>query len=250
MFRSMLSLFILFSLSAQAQKMQTYESTWSNKVEVDGNFSEWGDSLLYYFGDQDLHYSFANDDTYLYVAIRVENKDKQIQAVFNGIKISISPDGKKKEGLHLTFPLPDRAALRALSNQEFDKPKDLRKGAISAVRAYYVEGFPGILDGPVSLDNSYGIKASVLIDSADHLCYESAIRLDQLGSTIKSGLAINLKINGLIRTQYNVSSPMRSRRGSSYGGYNGYGYDQRPRSVMQSREEPGVWQYLHLATKP
>lgn len=223
---------------------------WANKIEVDGDLTEWRDSLTHYFSDQDLHYSFANDNDYLYVAIRVKNKDKQIQAVFNGFKISIGPDNKKKEPASLTFPLPERAALRALSNQEFNKPEDLRKEAISAIRAYYVRGFPDILDGPVSLDNNYGIKAAVLIDSADYLCYESAIRLDQLKlPSQESGIAINLKINGLIRTQYTTASPMRSRRGSPYG-YDPYGYDQRPRSVMQTREEPGVWLNLHLATRP
>lgn len=250
MIRSTFFIFFLFALSAQAQKMQTLESTWANKVEVNGDLTEWGDSLMYYFSDQDLHYSFANDSTYLYVAIRVKNKDKQIQAVFNGFKITMGLDSKKKEAPSLTFPLPDRAALRALSNQEFNKPEDLRKGAISTVRAYYVHGFSAILNGPISLDNNYGIKAAVLIDSADYLCYESAIRLDQLNlPNQESSFAINLKINGLIRTQYNVTSPMRSRRGSSYG-YDPYGYDQRPRSVTRSREELGVWQYLHLATKP
>lgn len=251
MIRSTFFLFFVFAFSsAQAQKIQTLKSTWANKVDINGDLTEWGDSLAYYFNDQDLHYSFANDDTYLYVAIRVKNKDKQIQAVFNGFKISIGPDSKKKEAPSLTFPLPDRAALRALSNQEFEKPEDLRKGAISTIRAYYVRGFSAILDGPVSLDNNYGIKAAVSIDSADYLCYESAIRLDQLNlPNQESGFPINLKINGLIRTQYNVTSPMRSRRGSPYG-YDPYGYDQRPRSVTRSREEPGVWQYLHLATRP
>ncbi len=251
MIKSTLLLFFLFALSAaQAQKMPVMQSNWANNVVVNGKLNEWGDTLTHYFEDQDLYYSFANDDTYLYVAIRVKNKDKQMQAVLNGFRMTINRDGKKKVGPSLTFPVPDRAALRALSNQEFNKPEDLRKGALSAIRAYYVQGFSSILDGPISLDNSYGIKAAVLIDSTDQLCYESAIRLDQLNLPNQiDGFAINLKINGLIRTQYNVTSPMRSRRGSPYG-YDPYGYDQRPRSVIQNRDEPGTWQYLQLAPKP
>jgi hypothetical protein len=248
MIRISFLLCFFFTLSAQAQKTQTVESNWLNKVEIDGDLSEWGDSLTYYFSNQDLHYSFANDDTYLYVAIRVKNKDKQIQAVFNGFKISLNISGKKKEGPSLTFPLPDRAALRALSNQEFNKPEDARVGAINTIRAYYAQNFPTILDGPISLDNNYGIKAAVLIDSADNLCYESAIRLDQLGLPIhQTGFAINIKINGLIRTQYTNSNTMRNQRGYPYG-YGGY--DQRPRTIIQSREEPGIWQYLNLVTNP
>lgn len=238
-----------FALSAYAQKSQTIESNWNNNVEINGDLSEWGDSLSYYFSDQDLQYSFANDDTYLYIAIRVKNKDKQIQAVFNGFKISFNLNGKKKEGPSLTFPLPDRAALRALVSQEFNRPKDPREGAINTIRAYYVQNFPTILDGPISLDNNYGIKASVLIDSADHLCYESAIRLDQLNlPSQQSVFAINVKINGVIRSQYTNSNTM-GRRGYPYG-YGYGGYNQRPRTIIRDREEPGIWQNLKLSTNP
>ena len=250
MIRICFLLCFLFALTAHAQKNQTVESKWSNQIEVDGNLSEWGDSLSYYFANQDLHYSFANDDTYLYIAIRVKDKDKQIQAIFNGFKISLNPSGKKKEGPSLIFPLPDRAALRALSNQEFDKPKDTRKGIMNTFRAYYVQNFPAILDGPISLNNNYGIKASVLVDSSDNLCYESAIRLDQIGlSSREKSFAINIKINGLIRTQYINSRSMRNRRGSPYG-YGCGGYDQRPQSILREREEAGIWQNLNLATNP
>src|SRR5690554_1928370 len=203
MIRISFLLCFLFALSAQAQKMQPLESKWANQVDIDGDLSEWGDSLSYYFSDQDLKYSFSNDDTYLYIAILVKNHDKQIQVAFNGFKVSIDPNGKKKEGPSLSFPLPDRAALRALASQEFDKPEDPRVAALQTIRAYYVRNFPSILDGPISLDNNYGIRAAVLIDSTDQLSYESAIRLDQLGlSNNQTDFTINIKINGLIHTQY------------------------------------------------
>lgn len=238
----------LFTLSAQAQKMPPIESKWAKQVDIDGDLSEWKDSLSYYFSDQDLRYSFSNDDKYLYIAIQVKSNEKQIQAAFNGFKVSIDPKGKKKEGPSLTFPLPDRAALRALASQEFNKPEDLREAALQSIRAYYVQNFPSILDGPISLDNNYGIKAAVLIDSTNQLCYESAIRLDQLGlSKNQNDFTINIKINGLIRTQYTEPNAMRNQRGYPYG----YGiYDQRPSVITRNREEPGVWQHLKLATNP
>src|SRR5690606_24348653 len=114
--------FIMGSLSLQAQKNQTLSNTWNNGVKIDGDLSEWGDSLTYYFSDQDLHYSISNDDQYLYVAIKVKNKDKQTQAAFNGFALTINKDGKKKDGPSFSFPIPDRSALRALSNQEFNVP--------------------------------------------------------------------------------------------------------------------------------
>lgn len=238
-------------LSANAQKNVAIVSTWCQDIQIDGKLLEWGDSLSFYFKDQDLHYSFANDDEYLYVAIRVKNNDRQVQAAFNGFNITINTDGKKKEGPILIFPLPDRSALRALSNQEFSQATDIRKGALSTIRAFYVKNFPNILNGPISLENNYGIRASVQIDSADNLCYEGAIRLDQLKLQPKQdSFAVNVKINGIVKTQYTSHDPMRNNRRNPYhyGIYNPY--DNRTRTIIQNKEEPGIWQIVRLAEKP
>ena len=243
-------LFPIF-LPLKAQKNLVTESTWRTDIKVDGELSEWGDSLSHYFKEQDIYYSFANDGEYLYVAIRVENQDRQVQAVFNGFNIQVNSDGKKREGSMLIFPLPDRAALRALSNEEFKENTNVRVGALSTVRAYFVKNYPTILNGPISLENNYGIQASVKIDSADHLCYESAIRLDQLKLKPTQGsFAINIKINGIIKTEVTAYEPANSYRRNpyNYGGYNPYA--NRSRTYIQNKEEPGIWQILQLATKP
>lgn len=247
---SILFFLLPFFLSTNAQKNLEIKSTWHTTIEVDGNLAEWGDSLSHYFKEQDIHYSFANDKEYLYVAIKVKNQDRQVQAVFNGFNIQINTDGKKREGSMLIFPLPDRAALKALSNEEFKENSDVRVGALSTIRAYFVKNYPDILNGPISLENNYGIRASVRIDSADNLSYESAIRLDQLKlQPNQDNFAVNLKINGMIQTQVTAHEPMNSYRRNpyNYGIYNPYG--TRSRTYIQNKEEPGIWQILHLAKK-
>lgn len=230
--------------------MQPVESTWADKIQIDGRLNEWGDSLTHYFPDQDLRYSFANDDEYLYIAIQVKNKEKQIQTVFNGLTIEINPDGKKKQGSSLIFPVPERSALRALSEQEFNTSKDPIAMALSSIRALYVHGFPSILDGQISRDNTYGIKAEVLIDSTDILSYESVIPLSRLDLPDNTaGFAINVRINGLIRTQYTESDRRGNYRNSPYG-YGGYGYPPRSRTITRERQETGIWLYLNLAKQP
>lgn len=237
---------------AHAQKKQAHSSIWNTNIDIDGNHNEWGDSLDYYYEKQDLHYSFANDDEFLYVAIKVKDKTQQIQATFNGFSVTINPENKKKEAIKVTFPVPDRAAIRALNSQEFDKPTDVRKAALSAVRALYVDGFADILSGTISLDNNYGIKAKAQIDSTDHLIYECAIQLKQLNLLPKQQtIAVNVKINGLIKTQYTAYDNNRYNRnpyGYGYGGYNPYG--RQGRTVIGSKEEPGVWQDVKLAQRP
>lgn len=246
----LLLFFSFITLSANAQKVKPVESTWADKIQIDGQLNDWGDSLTHYFPDQDLRYSFANDDEYLYIAVQVKNKEKQIQTAFNGLTIEINPDGKKKQGPSLIFPIPERSAIRALSEQEFNTTKDPIRMALSSVRALYIFGFPSILDGQISLDNTYGIKAEVLIDSTNILSYESVIPLSRLNLPKNTnGFAINIRINGLIRTQYTESDRRGNYRNSPYG-YGGYGYPPRSRTITRERQEPGVWQYLNLAVQP
>src|SRR3546814_13874898 len=86
-----------FASIAFAQRIQSETIHWADSIQIDGRLNEWGDSLAYYFEDQDLQYSIANNHEFLYIAIRVKDKQKQIQACFNGFNVMINNSGKKKE---------------------------------------------------------------------------------------------------------------------------------------------------------
>jgi len=223
--------------------MSQETSQWVDAVQIDGVLNEWGDSLTYYFEDQDLYYSVANNEDFLFVTIRVKDRQKQIQACLNGFDIMVNKTGKRKEGPALTFPLPNRAALRSIDNR-YEEVKDIRIKTLNAVRAFHVKGFPAILDGPISLENNYGIQAAAKIDSSDNLCFEGALRLDQLGLTNGKPFALNIKINGIVKLNYTSAGSMNQRRRYPYG------YSDYPRTRVVSREEPGAWHLFSLASKP
>ncbi|WP_134089702.1 hypothetical protein [Olivibacter sp. XZL3] len=217
-------------------------------VQIDGDLSDWGDSLRYYYEKQDLQFEIANDERQLYVAMRVKDPSWQMQALHQGFNLVINKDGKKKDGASITFPVPDRESLRALAAMDKDeRPADMRQGVLNAVRAVFVSGMADVVDGPVSLENNYGIKAAVSIDSLDAVCYEAVIPFDRLGLTPSNNkeTAFNVKINGIVMRTVGGGRPM-GRYG--YGGY-GYpyaNYNARP-TRKEAQQEPGMWFVLPLA---
>lgn len=238
---------VITSHALFAQKGSSLTSKWANSIKIDGNLADWGDSLNYYFPEQDLHYSIANNEKSIFFAIRVKNKPRQNQALLNGFSIIINGEGKKKEGPRLIFPIPDRSAMSGIRNRIEDSTySDFREMALDAVRAIYIQNFPKIKDGAISLTNNYGIHTVAFIDENDYLCYESSIAIDQLAlKSTSSPLAINIKINGIVTNTF-TSHPM----GYPYGGrYQYYDYS-RPRTTVNRREEAGTWQMVSLATEP
>ncbi|QNL50911.1 hypothetical protein H8S90_04800 [Olivibacter sp. SDN3] len=245
--------FTLCFIAVWGQKIKSVTPSqldYRSSVQVDGDLSDWGDSLRFIYDKQLLQYEIANDDHNLYVAMRVRDGAQQMQALHQGFNFMINKEGKKKEGAAVTFPIPDRESLRSLAaKEEEEKPEDMRTGILSTVRAIYVSGLDDVVDGPISLENNYGIKTAVAIDSSDAICYEAVIPLQRLGidHTIENKLAFNLKINGIVMRT--VGGGMPANRYNRYGGY-GYGYPYgygAQLSRKEARQEPGVWVVLPLA---
>src|SRR5699024_4957162 len=121
---TLIALFFLpFSLRAQDEADPII--TWNTDILVDAYLDDWGDSLSYYFEDQDIQYKLANDKEFLYIACRIQDKTQQIQASLHGITVTVNPNGKKKDGPQLIFPIPDKAALRG-APQEDTEPTNIR----------------------------------------------------------------------------------------------------------------------------
>ena len=226
---------------------------WATDIVVDGQLDDWGDSLVYEHATQQFHYHIKNDAENVYVAMRVEDKDRQMQIFAQGLAFMVNAKGKKREGPTVYFPVADRLAFRSImSADNDDRPDDMRKGALAAIRAIHVMRFDDVLDGQISLENTYGIDAQATLDTADALCVEMVVPLARLGLSIDDteAFAFNIKINGIM-IPGSGTSPGIMRRGYGYPYGYGYGYgypygygQQRP---SKPREEPGVWIKAPLA---
>ena len=228
---------------------------WASGIVIDGKLDEWEDSLTYEHTLQKFRYHIKNDDENIYIAMRVTDKDRQMQIFAQGLAFMVNTDGKKRDGPTVYFPVADRLAFRSImSADNDDRPDDMRKGALAAIRAIYVMRFDDILDGQISLENTYGINARATLDTADALCVEMVVPMDRLGISLNDAngkLAFNVKINGVM-VRGSGSSPAIMRRGYGYPyGYGyGYGYPYSyygPQTPSKPREEPGVWVTSPLA---
>lgn len=250
-------LFLIVAINpvfAQRHKGNVQQSLdWAVDIIVDGQLGEWGDSLIYEHATQQFTYYIKNDRENVYVAMRVADKDRQMQIFAQGLAFTVNTEGKKREGPTVYFPVADRLAFRSImSADNDDRPEDMRKGALEAIRAIYVMRFDDVLDGQISLENTYGIHAQAALDTTDALCVEMVVPLERLGISIgdQQELAFNVKINGVM-VPGSGSSPSMMRRG--YGGYRGYGYGYGypygygQQTPSKPREEQGVWVRAPLA---
>lgn len=229
---------------AQRNKGNVQQSLdWATGIAVDGQLDDWGDSLRYTHATQQFDYHIKNDAENVYVAMRVQDKDRQMQIFAQGLAFTVNTKGRKRDGPTVYFPVADRLAFRSImSADNDDRPDDMRKGALAAIRAIHVMRFDDVLDGQISLENTYGIHARAALDTADALCVEMVVPLERLGVSIDDGeeLAFNVKING-------VMIPGSGSYGYPYGYGYGYPYGYGAERPSRPREEPGVWVKAPLA---
>ena len=240
---------------AQRNKGHVQQSLdWATGIVIDGHLDDWGDSLIYEHATQEFHYHIKNDAENVYVAMQVHDKDRQMQIFAQGLAFMVNTKGKRREGPTVYFPVADRLAFRSImSADNDDRPEDMRKGALAAIRAIHVMRFDDVLDGQISLENTYGIHAQAALDTTDALCVEIVVPLRRLGVSIDDGdeLAFNVKINGVMIPGSGMS-PSAMRRGYGrypYGYGYGYPYGYGQQGPSKPREEPGVWVKAPLANE-
>lgn len=179
----------------QKQKKDFSFSDVAASVSIDGVLDEW--NALNPIGEDSIWmFSASRDDENMYFAVVVRNELLRMEAARNGILIDINTQGKKKEGMSLTFPIPDSETIRAMRSEENLTTSALPSELIKRSRGYLVKGFPTIVDGLLSFKNTYGIAATAKIADDQTLVYEAVIPLALLDLRGKSSkVAIKVAIN-------------------------------------------------------
>ncbi len=204
-----LSVLVQSKVAFSQKKKEDSTNIWANNsIKIDGKLNDWNDSLMLYNDDTKFYYAISNNDENIYLAIKGLNTADISRIFAGGISFMINVEGKKKPGPKVTFPIIDRKGMKkGKDSQNKEKPsvdiKEVRKQMLSQIKEIKVEGFKSIIDGSISLYNTYGIQVAVTFDDNDNLIYEVAIPLNLLNVTIENSplLAYNIKINGLVRPQ-------------------------------------------------
>lgn len=103
-------LFLVTSLNLLfVQKVPNIQvkSIWADKVKIDGKLNEWGSELQAYNKDNKFWYTIANDDKYLYFAMK---KDKNASKAYarGGVRFFVSDKSKinvDDKTASITFPV-------------------------------------------------------------------------------------------------------------------------------------------------
>jgi len=179
------------------------------QITIDGDIKDWGDSLLCYNAENNVHYGFAADKDNLFFAVRIDDRLEAMRILKAGITLGFDPKGKKKSVYSITFPLntmatppepkmqPDHFAEITQADRD-----ELAREMITSLRGIKVEGFKDIEGDMITTSNTYGIKTTLAYDEKGNLVCEAAIALKLLhvDEHSKADWLYDIKINGIIHT--------------------------------------------------
>lgn len=222
---------MFFSLAAHAQEnvRKSGDLYKSLSVNVDAELDEWTELLTPVGNEEDTawFYAVAFDTENLYIAMQIKDKILQQEAVRGGFLVNINTKNKKQDGSLLLFPVPDRELVKEFTNENKNQNKDARAALIDFARGYQIKGFDRLLDGLLSLENTYGLKAKVKIGDDDELNYEAKIPLSTLAlSNSNQAIAIRVGVNTRwMQIQRIRNNSRRGQGGSIQNVKNPYDFD-------------------------
>jgi hypothetical protein len=193
---------ILCGLSAKAQDVEE-NIRMVKPFKADGLSNEWNEPLNQYNDATKLAFALANDDKNLYIIIESLDPQTTFSVLRGGITLNINTEGKKKDGIKLTFPLMERPPMpkegeehREHAPLSPDKDNEIHDPA-AMNKSIRVSGFKNIPDGELPAMNQDGIETGMSIHPNRDLIYELSIPLAQLqvGLDLKKPLVYNIKIN-------------------------------------------------------
>lgn len=229
-------IFLTVTVSAQKKSDIATQNQWVTAT-IDAKHTEWGDSLKNFDADTKFYYSIGNDDKNLYLAIAVSDKQRIQNIIAGGVTFFINSEGKKKEGQSVIFPV---VSLHKPSKKI--SPEQMMRESLNSAKAIGVIGFQKILDGKISVNNDFGIKADAALTDSGQFVYEAAIPLQRLNLTAGSAkeLNINIKLNipdQAPRVSRLYESPYETQRRRYRGDYGA----PETRTVVTTSAPAGFW---------
>ncbi|KQM72619.1 hypothetical protein ASE74_22350 [Pedobacter sp. Leaf216] len=189
---------ILGGLSVRAQDVEE-NIRMVKPFKADGVSNEWNEPLNQYNDATKLAFALANDDKNLYIIIESLDPQTTFSVLRGGITLNINTEGKKKDGMKLTFPLMDRPPMPTEGEEHHAplSPDGATHDPVAMNKSIRVSGFKNIPDGELPATNQVGLETGMSIHPNRDLIYELSIPLAQLqvGLDLKKALVYNIKIN-------------------------------------------------------
>ncbi|RZK51271.1 MAG: hypothetical protein EOO87_18065 [Pedobacter sp.] len=152
---------LLINLSLKAQDVED-NIRMVKPFKADGISNEWDEPLNQYNDATKLAFALANDDKNLYIIIESLDPQTTFSILIGGITLNINAQGKKKDGIKLTFPWPDRPLIPK-EEPVSSNGNDEQWHDEVATKSIKVSGFKNIKDGNLPVLNEDGIENGMSI---------------------------------------------------------------------------------------
>lgn len=99
---------ITVSLFAQVSVAKWYDGA----AVADGKINEWHLPLRFYDDKTHLQYNIVNNDSFLFVIVRLSEPSYQMKVIHAGLKFAIDTTGKKKSSTVIAFPIGNSGTIQ------------------------------------------------------------------------------------------------------------------------------------------
>ena len=248
-----IALVSLVNLASFSQKKADLITTrWAfNPVAADGVLNDWPDSLTMFNKETNLYYGLANDDKNVYLAIRSASKQDLTKILAGGISFSANIEGKKKDAPTVIFPVLDRTPGKSRNTREELEVEERQEQILSRIKDIKVAGFKEIIDGGISLQNTYGIRAAASFDKNNNLVQEIIIPLSLLNLSTPNGgeVTYSIRVNGLQGGPSVTANQRQTGQRQPMGGMNGSQFPTRNSPMSKLLSSTEFYIKSRLATK-
>jgi len=213
-----LLLLLMISISGMAQKLPNIQQVSLRapvNVKIDGKATEWESDFKAYNSGSRVFYTLSNDDTNLFLYLKMEGDRGTAKALYGGVQFSIMSAEKRSRPINITFHAATASA--ALEEMAFSPTRyknyltdtannkhkmDSLVAAINKLigktyKQILVSGITTVKEPLLSVYNDEGILAAAQLNNHMEYFYELAVPLKYLARFIPVGgkLKYNIQIN-------------------------------------------------------
>jgi hypothetical protein len=251
--------FTLYSKNPDKEKK--YPSVYKEGIVVNGNSSEWDNSLFSFNKQAQVNYSIVNDTAAIYVCVRIADEAAQMKILHNGMELRFNGKGKKKAEATIHFPIggkPD-ASSRLNVGIRTDRKK-MQLMFLLQMQDMELSGFKTGVNGFQNVKSGKnGMMAAINWDSTNVMVYEARIPFTAFTGDVRLArpLAVGIIVKAAPKPQHTegegsqdptMQNPGQGGGMRPGGGRNMQGSMQE-HGDMRNYEDDEIWRFITIAKK-
>jgi hypothetical protein len=235
---------------------------------VNGNSSEWDNSLFSFNKSAQVNYALVNDSSAFYICIRIANEAAQMKVLRSGIELRFNSKGKKKAEATLHFPIGGRTDFGGrLDAGEHRDRKTMHLMYLLQMQDMELIGFKNGVNGFQNIKSGKnGIMAAINWDSTNVMVYEARVPFNIFAGDVQIAepLAVGIVIKGAPKPRQDQGEGMQEGgQGEMEGGHgqgrsggmhpgSGMGREGQMNGLGDNQkmfEDDEIWQSIVVAKK-